>query len=71
MFYMAPEGRAKADKWKHEQISVQIEENVSSWQNCDLGGLTSAEAKFGRDPGPLRQAPKPVCSNIDCLRSDG
>lgn len=51
MFYMAPAGRAKADKRKHEQISAQIEENVSSWPNCDSGGLTSAEAKFGRDPG--------------------
>lgn len=51
MFYTAPEGRAETDKWKQEQVSAQIEENVSNWQNCDSGGLTSAEAKFGRDPG--------------------
>lgn len=48
---MAPEGRAKREKWKHQQISAQIEENVSNWQNCDSGGLTPAEAKFGTDPG--------------------
>ena len=51
MFYIAPEGRAKTDTWKLEQISAQNEENVSNWQNCDSGGLTSADAKFVTDPG--------------------
>lgn len=53
MFYMAPEGRAKTDKWKLKQIPAQNEENVSNWQNCDSGGLSSAEAKFVRDPGEM------------------